>query len=139
MKRLVLLAMSAVACTPLSGDDSSFTVVVRDEAGPVADAIVILEVEEDGDDEVCGTTDADGVADISWSSCQTSWFTCHNHVFGVRVSKTGYDAARYDTGFSTSARAEIRLSACADTCDEAPETCDEDAIADRARRHPPTF
>ncbi len=115
--------MLVTACT-LDGAETSFTVRVRDAVRvPVAEAVVVLDMDEFDDDELCQLSLDDGVAEIVWNECEFGAFDCDQAPYAVRVSKEGYRKVVRPMGFSRERSVEVTLESCDGDC-EAPETCD---------------
>ncbi len=117
---LMLLA----GCTTFDGSETHFIVEVIDEArAPIAEAVVVLDMDEYNDDELCELSPEDGVLDIAWESCEFGAFDCDETPYAVRVSKEGYASELRVIGFSRDRTMEVTLRACDGACDT-PETCD---------------
>lgn len=127
LRGIPLLLLLIAGCRgALNGDPTEFNVRVVDGAGlGVPEAIVVLQMEEGRDNEVCGTTGEDGVVDVEWDACQFGAFDCDENPYAVRASKTGYKSARVAIGFSSARTTTLKLEACeADASCDTPETCD---------------
>lgn len=124
LRALSLCLLLVAGCRgALNGDPTEFNVrVVDGEGAPVPDAVVVLEMEDGRDNEVCDTTGEDGTVDVAWDACQFGAFDCDENPYAVRASKEGYKSARGSVGFSSARTITLTLRACDGDCDT-PETC----------------
>jgi hypothetical protein len=125
MRTFGLLCIALSGCGSILGDNESFDVVVHDasEHG-VAGTIITINMAADNPDHVCGKTDTNGRAVITWNACQFTELRCERNPYSVTAAASGYVTSTQLMGFSQDMSASVQLTPCGDgvSCPD-PSAC----------------